>query len=248
MVSVVATYENEPEPIDAPDAPARSPLRIAVRGLLIVALTYLLAPVGIWFIWARTHLRPSRRKLATVAAALWLPLWCVAIWIAITSDPEADRAARPEAPAPETQTTELAATTSGHQAPEPGLDSATLGGLRSAWDDTYALALPGVENSPTYEPCDGNPETFQYSVSFDPAAYFISYGSCSGIGPSDLNFTTDLGEPARSYMSNELAGVILRQGDLGALTQDCGGTPLPPGTFFLVAEQTGWTISLGTCP
>jgi hypothetical protein len=142
-----------------------------------------------------------------------------------------------------------------------------LGGSRVAWDERFEQSLPGVEDSPTYAPCDGDPETFQYGVSFAPAAYFISFGACDEIGPADLadaesqarpffppdarqanDFTTDLGEEARVYASPSLGRVVSANKDLESSSRDCNGDPVEAGTFFLVAEQTGWTIGLGTCP
>lgn len=147
------------------------------------------------------------------------------------------------------------------------ISEAVLGGSRAAWDDRFEQSLPGVEGSPTYSPCDGNLETFQYGVSFAPAAYFISFGACDEIGPADLpdaenqarsffpadarqisDFTTDVGEEARVYASPSLGQVVSANKDLGTFSRDCNGDPVEAGTFFLVAEETGWTIGLGTCP
>jgi hypothetical protein len=57
-------------------------------------------------------------------------------------------------------------------------------------------------------------------------------------------FTTDLGEPAQTYVSASLAASLAP-----SLFHDCAGQPVPPGTLFVVADTFGgWYMGPGTCP
>jgi len=57
-------------------------------------------------------------------------------------------------------------------------------------------------------------------------------------------FTTDLGEPAQTYVSASLAAILP-----AGLFHDCGGRAVPPGTLFVVADSLGgWYMGPGTCP
>jgi hypothetical protein len=143
-----------------------------------------------------------------------------------------------------------------------------LGDSRDTWDKALKHSKPHAGDlGATFEPCNDDSETFQYSVTFEPVADFISYGSCDGTGPDDLDAaaaqarrylpadaqpardtTTDMGEDVRIFTSRALADAARRHPPLAEHTTDCNGDQVAPGTFFLVAEETGWTAGLGTCP
>jgi len=57
-------------------------------------------------------------------------------------------------------------------------------------------------------------------------------------------FTTDMGEPAQTYVSPTLASTLPP-----SLFHDCRGQAVPPGTLFIVADTFGgWYMGPGTCP
>ena len=57
-------------------------------------------------------------------------------------------------------------------------------------------------------------------------------------------FTTDLGETAQTYTSEQLASALP-----AGLFHDCSGNAVAPGSLFVVADaEGGWYMGAGTCP
>jgi hypothetical protein len=74
------------------------------------------------------------------------------------------------------------------------------------------------------------------------------FAAAAQFEPSDAvagsQFTTDLGDTAMTYQSSSLASALP-----AALFHDCSGNSVPPGTFYVVADNLGgWSMAPGTCP
>lgn len=106
--------------------PPDAPLRRIGRVLLVVFLVYAVPPLGAW--WARTRTAwPKRRKvIVAVVAAVWLPLWMWAMWLAAEADSESKQGSA-------ATTTTPPATTEGTTKQQP---SETLG---EWWSTSWPL-------------------------------------------------------------------------------------------------------------